>query len=183
MFSSLSTPLILRGVLALIVGVVAIAWPGVTVLALVILFAIYAFVDAGLETARAFGSASAGPVFGHLLLAVVNVAAGIIALAWPGITALTLVLIVGIWAIAGGFLEIFAGFGDDETAGMRTMFIITGLLSVAFGVVLTSRPGIGAVSLALLYGLFSLVYGLSQIVMGVHIRQAGGALDSFAANA
>ena len=66
MFKSRSTSLILLGVLAIIVGLLALAWPGVTILALVILFAIYAFIAAGLQTARAFASAIAGPVFGHL---------------------------------------------------------------------------------------------------------------------
>ena len=98
MFKSTSTSLILTGILAIIVGIVAIAWPGVTVFALVILFAVYAFIDAGLEAMRAFSSDSAGPVFGHLLLGLVNVAAGVIALAWPVPTAFVLVLIVGIWA-------------------------------------------------------------------------------------
>lgn len=65
MFKSSSTSLILLGVLAVIVGIIAIAWPGVTILALVILFAIYAFMDAGLQAARAFSSRDAGPVFGH----------------------------------------------------------------------------------------------------------------------
>ena len=60
-FKSTSTSLILIGMLALIIGIVAIAWPGVTILALVILFAIYAFMDAGLQTMRAFNSRSAGP--------------------------------------------------------------------------------------------------------------------------
>ena len=69
MFKSRSTSLILLGVLAIIVGILALAWPGITILALVILFAIYAFIAAGLQTARAFASATAGPVFGHLLLA------------------------------------------------------------------------------------------------------------------
>ena len=72
MFKSTSTSLILLGVLAVIVGIIAIAWPGVTILALVILFAIYAFMDAGLQAARAFSSRSAGPVFGHLLLALID---------------------------------------------------------------------------------------------------------------
>jgi uncharacterized membrane protein HdeD (DUF308 family) len=61
MLKSLSTSLIVRGLLAVIVGVVALAWPGVTVLALVILFAVYAFIAAGLQAARAFSSAKAGP--------------------------------------------------------------------------------------------------------------------------
>ena len=72
MFKSTATSLILRGVLAIIVGIIALAWPGVTVLALVLLFAIYAFIDAGLQALRAFSSAKAGPVFGHLLLGLLD---------------------------------------------------------------------------------------------------------------
>jgi uncharacterized membrane protein HdeD (DUF308 family) len=170
--------MILLGVLAIIVGIIALAWPGVTILALVYLFAIYAFVDAVLQGTRAFGSRTAGPVFGHLLLAVIDVAAGVIALAWPGPTAFVLVLIVGIWAFVGGIFEIFAAFQGGETAGTRTLFVLGGLVSVLFGVVLFARPGVGAVTLALLFGFFSLVYGISQIAMGVHVRQAGHTLHS-----
>ena len=99
MFKSLSTSLIARGILAVIIGIIALAWPSVTVLALVILFAVYAFMAAGLQAARAFSSAKAGPVIGHLLLGLVDLAAGVVAVAWPGPTALVLVLIVGVWAI------------------------------------------------------------------------------------
>jgi uncharacterized membrane protein HdeD (DUF308 family) len=183
MFKSTSTSLILLGVLAVIVGIIAIAWPGVTVLALVILFAIYAFMDAGLQTVRAFSSGSAGPVFGHLLLGLVDLAAGVIALVWPGPTAFVLVLIVGIWAFIGGIAEIVVGFGSGETAGTRAMFILGGLVSIAFGVVLFARPGIGAVTLALLFGLFSLIYGVSQIVTGVELRDTGQTLHSVLDNA
>ena len=80
MLKSLSTSLIVRGLLALAVGIMALAWPGVTVLALVILFAVYAFIAAGLEAMRALGSAQAGPVAGHLLLGLADLAAGVIAL-------------------------------------------------------------------------------------------------------
>jgi uncharacterized membrane protein HdeD (DUF308 family) len=173
MFKSASTSLILLGVLAIIVGILALAWPGVTVFTLVVLFAVYAFIDAGLQAMYAFSSGTAGPVFGHLLLGLIDLAAGVVALVWPGPTALVLVLIVGIWAFVGGFFEIFAGFGYGETAGTRAMFILGGLVSVAFGVVLFARPGIGAVTLALLFGLFSLIYGISQITLGAQLRHTG----------
>jgi len=173
MFKSTSTSLILLGVLAIIVGIIALAWPNVTVYALVILFAVYAFIDAGLEAMRAFSSRTAGPVFGHLLLGLISLAAGVIALVWPGPTALVLVLIIGIWAVIGGFVEIFAAFQSGETAGTRTLFILGGLVSIAFGVVLFARPGVGAVTLALLFGLFSIIYGVSEIVMGVELRRTG----------
>jgi uncharacterized membrane protein HdeD (DUF308 family) len=178
MFKSTSTSLILLGILAVITGAIAIAWPGVTILALVILFAIYAFMGAGLEAARAFSSRNAGPVFGHLLLGLIDLAAGVVALAWPGPTAYVLVIIVAAWALVGGFAEIFAGFQSAETAGTRAMFIIAGLVSAAFGIVLFARPNVGVVTLALLFGLYSMIYGFSQIAAGVQARQLGKSLQS-----
>ena len=175
---SSSTSLILLGVLAIIVGIIAIVWPSVTVLALVYLFAIYAFIDAVLQAMRAFSSRTAGPVVGHLLLAVIDAAAGVIALVWPGPTALVLVLIIGIWAFVGGFFEIFAAFQAGETAGTRALFILGGLVSILFGVVLFARPGVGAVTLALLFGLFSIIFGVSQITMGIELRRTGKTLHS-----
>ena len=181
MFKSTSTSLILLGILAVIVGILAIAWPGVTILALVILFAIYAFMAGGLEAARAFSSRSAGPVFGHLLLGLIDLAAGVVALVWPSPTAFVLVIVVAAWALVGGLVEFFAGFQSGETAGTRALFILSGLVSVAFGVLLFARPGVGAVTLALLFGLYSLIYGFSQITAGVQARQLGKSFQPLSA--
>ena len=178
MVKSLSTSLIVRGILALGVGIMALAWPGITVLALVILFAVYAFIASGLEAMRAFSSAKAGPVIGHLLLGLADLAAGVIALAWPAPTALVLVLIVGSWAVIAGLLEIAAAFGAGEPAGTRALFILGGLVSVAFGVVLFARPGVGALTLALLFGLFNLIYGAWALMQGIEVRHARTALPA-----
>ena len=183
MLKSVSNSLILRGALAVIVGIIALAWPGVTILALVILFAIYAFIAASIEAMRAFSSAKAGPVIGHLLLALIDVAAGVIALVWPGPTALVLVLIVAIWAVTAGIFEIFAGFGARKTAGTRALFFLAGLVSVAFGVVLFAHPHIGAFALALLFGLYALVYGVSLITQGIEVRRFRKNLHSVTADA
>jgi uncharacterized membrane protein HdeD (DUF308 family) len=178
MFKSLSTSLIARGILAVIVGIIALAWPSVTVLALVILFAVYAFMASAMEAARGFTSRSAGPVIGHLLLGLVDLAAGIVALVWPGPTALVLVLVVGVWAVIAGLVEFFAAFQSGEPAGTRAVFILGGLVTIAFGVVLCARPGIGAVTLALLFGLFNLIYGTSMLVHGIELRRTGRSLQS-----
>jgi uncharacterized membrane protein HdeD (DUF308 family) len=178
MFKSLSTSLIVRGILAVAVGIIALAWPQVTVLVVVILFAVFAFFAFGLEAARAFSSAKAGPVLGHLLLGLVDLAAGMVALVWPGPTALVLVLIVGTWAVIAGLVEIAAAFQADEQAGTRTMFILGGLVSIAFGVVLCAHPGIGAITLALLFGLFNLVYGTWALVQGIELRRTRKTLHS-----
>jgi uncharacterized membrane protein HdeD (DUF308 family) len=179
MVKSMSTSLIWRGILAAGVGIVALAWPGVTVLALVILFAVYALIAAGTEAMRAFSSRTAGPVLGHLLLGLINLSAAVIALAWPAPTALVLVLLVGAWATLGGVVEIIAGFRAGEPAGTRALFFVTGLVSIAFGIVLFAHPGMGAVTLALLFGLFNLVYGISSFIRGLELRRAEHGLDSF----
>ena len=177
MFKQTSTSLILLGILAVIVGIIAIAWPGVTVYALVLLFAVYAFLDAGLQAARAFSARTAGPVFGHLLLGLISLAAGVVAVVWPAPTALVLVLVIGAWAVIGGLVELVTGFGHGEAAGTRAMFILSGLVSVAFGVLLFARPNVGAITLALLFGLFSMIYGICEITLGAQLRRTGRTLQ------
>jgi uncharacterized membrane protein HdeD (DUF308 family) len=72
-----------------------------------------------------------------------------------------------------GVSEFGFAFAAGETAGTRALFLLGGLVSIAFGVVLFARPGVGAVTLALLYGLFALCYGISQITAGIQLRNAG----------
>jgi uncharacterized membrane protein HdeD (DUF308 family) len=171
MFKSPSTSLLVRGIVAIAVGIIALTWPQVTVLALVILFAVYAFMASGLEAARGFSSAKTGPTFGHLLLGLVDLGAGMVALVWPGPTALVLVLIVGTWAVIAGLVEIAVAFQAGEQAGTRVMFILGGLVSLAFGAVLCAHPGVGAITLALLFGLYNLVYGTWALMHGIEVRR------------
>ena len=86
-------------------------------------------------------------------------------------------LIVGVWAITAGLIEIAAAFGAGQPAGTRAMYILGGLVTVAFGVVLCARPGIGAVTVALLFGLFNLIAGTWTLVQGTELRRAGKTLD------
>jgi len=101
---------------------------------------------------------------------------GIIALAWPGPTALVLVLIVGVWAITAGLVEFSAAFASGEPAGTRATLILGGLITIAFGVVLCARPGVGAITLALLFGLFNLTAGTWTLVQGIALRRTGKTL-------
>src|SRR5207244_8146628 len=105
MLRSLSKSLLLRGLLAIVVGIIALAWPGVTVGAVVAIFAIAVFFDAVGQGMRAFSSEKAGPVAGHLLLALLDIAAGVVALAWPDITALALTIWIGAGAVVIGIGE------------------------------------------------------------------------------
>ncbi|MDX6252163.1 MAG: hypothetical protein QOF10_5523 [Kribbellaceae bacterium] len=180
MLSSMSKTLLWRGLLAVVIGVVSVVWPNVTVGALVILFAVYAFVAAAADGARAFASRSAGPVVGYLLLALLDLVAGIAALVWPGITALVLTIWIAAWAFVSGVIEVAMAFRHGEDAGERAMWALTGLVSIALGIVLAIRPDIGAVSLATVFGLFSIVYGISTVVLSAQLRKAGSAAQPLA---
>jgi uncharacterized membrane protein HdeD (DUF308 family) len=178
MFHSVSRSLFLAGLLGIAIGVVAIVWPGVTIAVAVVLFAVAAFVAAFNQATRAFSSATAGPVAGHLLLALLDVAAGIVAVAWPGITAYALTIWIGAWAIVAGLGEFAIAFAAHETAGKRALYGFGGLLGVALGVALFARPGIGAVSLATVFGLFSLSYGIWSLVLAARTHHDVSQLDS-----
>jgi uncharacterized membrane protein HdeD (DUF308 family) len=174
---SSTATLVLRGILAVAVGVIAVAWPNITIGAFVILFAVYAFLAAFLEAARAFRSAHAGPVVGRLALAVLDFAAGAAAIAWPGITALSLVLLVAVWAFTTGTFEVILAFRAGESAGERARLALTGLVSLALAAVFAIRPDIGAVTLAQVYGLFSIVSGISLLVTSAGMPMTGRMQD------
>jgi uncharacterized membrane protein HdeD (DUF308 family) len=159
--------LVWRGILAIGIGAVSVIWPDITIGAFVILFAVYAFVAAVADATRAFTSDKAGPVFGYLLLSLLSLAAGLVALVSPGPTALVLVLIVGWWALVTGLVEIAMTFRSGQTAGDRAWWVLTGLVSIALAAVLFVRPDIGAASLAIVFGLYSIIFGVTAL-MGAH---------------
>ena len=173
LWSSAASSLMWRAVLAIVVGVIAIAWPGITVGAFVIVFAVYTLLAAATEFTIAFSAVRAGPVAGHLLLAFLDVVAAVIALSWPGITALVLVTVIAAWAFVIGLMEIFFAFQSGETAGERALLGLTGLVSVALAVSFAARPDVGAITIAEVYGLFSIVTGVSSFVIGMNMKHVG----------
>jgi len=164
------SPLVWRGILAVVIGVVAVVWPGITVGAFVILFAFYAFMAAVMEAIAAFRTRSAGHVLARLLLAGLDVVAGAVALTWPGITAYALVVVIAAWALVTGFAAVILAFRAGKTASERSLLALAGLVSIELGVVLAIRPDVGAVTLAQVYGLFSIVSGISTLVMIANLR-------------
>jgi uncharacterized membrane protein HdeD (DUF308 family) len=176
-FTSLWSSLLWRGLAAVVIGVVSVAWPAITVGAFVILFAVYAFVSAGMEAARAFSGDRAGPAAGFLLLAGLSVAGGLVALVWPDITALALTAWVGVWAVVTGAIEVALAIRVGDTTGDRAMWGLRGLVSLALGLVLLIRPDIGALTLATVFGLFSIVYGAAAVALSLQIRHLATASE------
>jgi uncharacterized membrane protein HdeD (DUF308 family) len=165
MFTSARSLLIVQGTLALIVGVIAISWPGVTLGAIVLLFAVFAIVDAVLRLVRVPSLDGAGAVAGQVLLALVDVAAAVVAIVWPGLTALALTVVVGIWALVIGAGELVMTFAPAEGGWERALYALAGLISLAFGAVLLARPDVGMVSVAELFGFYSILWGISSFIL------------------
>jgi uncharacterized membrane protein HdeD (DUF308 family) len=177
MLRSESTSFLLRGALAVALGIVAIAWPGVTVSALVVIFAIYVFCDAIAQFHRAFTTDRTGSAAGGIALALLDILAGVVALAWPAITVFVLTIWLGVWAVVTGVIEIGAAFAAPARRGVRVGTMLVGLASVVFGIVVFTHPTVGVLSLTLLFGLFLLVYGVDLMMTGMRLRgrrPAGG---------
>jgi hypothetical protein len=170
MFRLSSKALLWRGLLGIAIGIIAIAWPGVTVGAVVFVFAVLVFADSLIQLYRAFDSASGWGVVGHVFLGVIDIAAGVVAIAWPGITAEVLTIWIGLWAIVIGGGEFGMAFGIEGTTGERFLWGLTGVLSVALGVVLLVHPDEGAVALAEVFGLFSLAFGITSLILSFQVR-------------
>jgi uncharacterized membrane protein HdeD (DUF308 family) len=99
-----------------------------------------------------------------LLLALIDVAAAVVAIAYPGITTGALVIVIGVWAIFGGSMEIAATWNLRGIHSGSGWFTVGGLMSIFVGVLLIAWPNIGAVSLALVFGIYLLAYGVTLLV-------------------
>jgi uncharacterized membrane protein HdeD (DUF308 family) len=153
----------LRGLVAAALGIACLVWPGITIGVAVALFAIYCFADAITQVVRLFrADDTAGQRVLMILLGLLDVAAGLVAIAYPGITAGALVIVIGIWAIVGGGAELAAAWSLRGSGS--GWFTVGGLLSIIAGVLLIVWPGIGAVSLAVVFGVYLVAYGITMLV-------------------
>jgi uncharacterized membrane protein HdeD (DUF308 family) len=155
-----------RGLIALVLGVVFLVWPNITIATAVVLFAIYCFTDAFVALARLFSAGqSAGERILMILRTVVDVGAAIVAIAYPGPTAEILTIIIGVYVIVAGVLEL-GGSGTLSRlgAGGTGWLVVGGLLSIVAGVLLIVWPNIGAVSLAIVFGAYLAVYGGALLI-------------------
>ena len=168
--------LLLRGVAAVLFGLSALIWPGLTLAVLVIIYGAYALVDG--VFAFVAGLRSPAGTRRRLLFAegALGILAGLLVLVWPGITAVVLLYIISFWAILGGLLRIATAILlRSEVENMWAM-IASGALLVLLGVILGALPGVGLLSLAWLIGVFALGAGVTLIWLSLRVRgrRAGG---------
>jgi uncharacterized membrane protein HdeD (DUF308 family) len=162
-----------RGLLAVIFGLAALLWTGLTLLVLVYLFGAYALVNGVMAVIISLQERQNLRQWWVLLLeGLVGIAAGVVAFAWPAITALALLFLIAFWAIVTGFLEIAAAFSGLLPAPQEWMLGLTGVLSVLLGVFLVIRPGVGILSLMWVIGIYALIIGVLFIIRAFQLRTA-----------
>jgi uncharacterized membrane protein HdeD (DUF308 family) len=167
-----STALALRALVAILFGIIALAMPGPTVIAVVTVFAIYAIVDGVLSIIAAVrGFRRHERVWALLLQGILGIVAGVLAFLWPGLGALALTYIVAAWALTTGILEIVAAVKLRKVITGEWMLILGGVLSVILGVMLAILPGIGVVVLVWWLGAYALAYGIIGLVLAVRVRR------------
>jgi uncharacterized membrane protein HdeD (DUF308 family) len=163
--------LALRGVLAILFGIVALFYTGQTMLALVYVFGVFAIAGGIMSIVAAVRAGEAHQRWGWLVASgLLSVAAGLVAFAWPGITALAVVILVAAWAIVTGMAEIAFAFAAPETLLHPVLAGLSGLLSVVFGVLLLVWPRDGAVTLTWLIGIYAIVYGITGLYYAFLLR-------------
>jgi uncharacterized membrane protein HdeD (DUF308 family) len=160
---------VLRGILAVAFGIIALRSPHVAIKAFVIVFAVWAFADGLVDFATAARLGRAGHRWGwYLFEGVVSVAIGVIALAAPGITFLALVFYVGLRAIILGFIE---GASAFSWAGHQSRWLlgVAGVLSLVMGILLLVSPVAGGLALVWVIGLYAVVIGIALFAHGLHM--------------
>jgi uncharacterized membrane protein HdeD (DUF308 family) len=166
---------VLRGSLAVLFGLLALIWPDVTLLALVVLFGAYSLVDGVFALVAAFGPRAEGRRFWLALQGVAGIVIGAITFIWPTITALVLVALIALWAIVTGILQVMAAIRLRRDMRGEWLLALSGVLSVVIGIILLVWPGSGAVGLVLLIGAYAVVFGGALVGLGLRLRKVGGA--------
>jgi uncharacterized membrane protein HdeD (DUF308 family) len=159
-----------RGILGIGVGIFALLFPQATIGALVLLFAFYSIVDGIAALVAAFRAVQRDQSWVWLVLqGIVSLGAAAVALVWPLLAVKVFLFIMAFWAILGGIALLVAGFRLPADHG-RWWFVIGGALSILWGVLLMMQPVIGAVVLALWFGVYTLAFGVLFTAIGLTLR-------------
>ncbi|MBX3013117.1 MAG: HdeD family acid-resistance protein [Caldilineaceae bacterium] len=161
---------VLRGVLAILFGLSAMFWPGITLAALVLMYGAYAMADGLFAVVAAIMNRTHGQRWWTLLEGLVGIAAGFIAFLWPGLTTFALLYLIAAWAIVTGIFEIVAAIELRREITGEWMLVANGVLSVLFGLLVTFFPGAGALGIVWLIALYAWIFGLLMLMLGFQMR-------------
>ena len=164
--------LLLRGIAAIAFGVLAFVWPGLTLMTLTLLWGAYALTDGVIAIGAAFNAAGgdAGPRWWLGLSGLASILAGSVAFYYTGTTTLALLMVLAVWAIVIGVLQIWGAITLREVVEGEWLLILNGLLSIAFGVIAMAQPATGALAFVWMIGWFAVVFGCLYIALAFRLK-------------
>lgn len=171
---------LLRGLAAVVVGVVAFVQPDAALIALVLVLGFYAFVAGALVFAAAFTGVAGDRWWALLLEGILGMAVAFVIWFWPLTSAMAFVYFVAAWFVVSGFLQILTGIRLREFIDNDWLYILGGIISIAFGVWVFRSPSQGTVATAFLFGIYFLFYGIVQVVLAFRLRSLQGAVTKVA---
>ena len=162
----------LRGLAAIGFALVLIAWPNIGLAALTAAFGVCALLSGVTRLVESFSAPSPRRRRAWLAVdGVVGVAVGVAVFAWPGLSQLGLLYAIAVWALMGGVVDVAIAASSPLRGRAPTVLLLTGLVSIAFGVLMLARPEAGAIALLALISAFALVTGVMHVVFAVHMRR------------
>jgi len=163
--------LLLRGLAAILFGVVALGWPGLTLLTLILLYGAYALTDGVVAIIAAIkGGAPAGR--GWLaIVGILGIAVGALTFMLPGMTALILLFTIAGWAVATGVLQIIGAIRLRKEIDNEWLLILSGAISVLFGLGVVVNPGAGALAFVWVIGTYAIIAGVLYIGLAFRLKQ------------
>ena len=164
--------LLLRGIAAILFGVLAFIWPGLTLVTLVLMFGAFALVDGAIMLGAAFsGAAKPMPSWWLVLVGLLGIAAGIVTFLGRASSAILLILFIGAWAVAHGIFEIVGAIQLRKEIENEWMLILGGIISVIFGIIVLIAPGAGALALVWWIAIYSIVFGVMFVAFALRLRR------------
>lgn len=166
-----TTPILVRGMAAILFGLIALFVPGTALATLVLLFAAYMLVDGVLGIIAAVHATRAGERWGWFALeGVIDLAVGAVSVLMPGITVIAFILLLGVWACVTGVLLVVAAVSARIRQG-RAWLVFAGIVSAIWGLLLLAWPGAGAIGLVIWLGAYAFVFGIVMVVTAVRMRR------------
>lgn len=170
---------LVRGIAAVLFGLAAFVWPGLTVAVLMLLFGAYVLVDGVFGVIDSIRYRNRIDNWGWWLLdGVLGIVVGALTLFMPGVSAFVLLMVIAGWAIVGGVLRIVAAIQLRKRIEGEWLLILSGVLSVLFGVLLVALPGAGILSLVWLIGFWAVLLGMTLIALAFRLRRLGRDLSA-----
>ena len=170
--------LLLRGIIAILFGVTAYAWPGMTLATLVMFFAAFVLVDGVFDVFAAFSGRKENENWWVLLLeGLLGIAFGVITWTRPGVTVVVLLLFIAFWALATGILRIIMAIRLRKEIEGEWWLILSGLASVLFGVIVMARPGAGALAMLWVIAAWAIITGIFLVILSFQARSFGKKLE------